>query len=277
MKKSRKEEPDWLSRSEVTFKKTGKMILRGNIPIDFSLIRSRPSLKELNISRSNVTSLEGLAYQPNIETFIAENSQLSSFRNFISISNISSINCKNTPLSKANHYRLTLAIMFDNLRNIDGVLLSRGLINKARTYPPCVKYLISKGWEIVVPCPPSEELSILCNQHSISVVSDDNSLNFEDTYLDDNSALSEELEFEDIEDEHYLETIERLMEVHEKVIKDSAIQFKLLDGPSLLFENRLKAILSRKNFEFRDDENLDEQLVDAVAFAIQRSRNNGTN
>ena len=54
----------------------------------------------------------------------------------------------------------------------------------------------------------------------------------------------------------------------------SAIQFKLLDGPSLLFENRLKAILTKKNFEFKDDENLDEQLVDAVAFAIQRSRKN---
>ena len=78
------------------------------------------------------------------------------------------INIENTPLSRNPHCKLSLLIVCgNNLRVINGKLISATLRKKAEAYPPVAAQLINAGWMAVYPCPSAEEISKLCAEYSI--------------------------------------------------------------------------------------------------------------
>jgi hypothetical protein len=159
----------WLQKCELSFRQTGRLDLSG-IPEspDLSAIHSRLSMKELNISRTKVTSLDGLAVQPNLQAFHAKGSLLSSFKNFAAVANASIYTLKGTPLSADPDYLIALSLLTNSPRPIvDGKMIPPGIAAKAAAYPPLARDLLNCGWQLVHPCPDPEAMRQLCAQFNV--------------------------------------------------------------------------------------------------------------
>jgi hypothetical protein len=126
---------------------------------DLSAIQSRPSMKELNISRTKVTSLDGLALQPNLRVFHARGSLLSSFKNFAAVASASIYTLKGTPLTADPDYLIALSLLTNSPRAIvDGKMIPGSITKKAVAYPPFARDLLNRGWHLVYPCPDPEAM-----------------------------------------------------------------------------------------------------------------------
>ena len=111
---------NWLKDKEREFRKTGKLDISGEMLENLSFIGSRPTMKTLDLSFTSIKSLEGLPPQPKLEYLILDGSTIECFKNGFSISNISKISIRNTPVSKIPNYKISLLLICDkNLRIID--------------------------------------------------------------------------------------------------------------------------------------------------------------
>jgi hypothetical protein len=254
-------EPQWLQRAELTFLRTGKLILNGDPSPDLSLIHSRGSLKELNISKTALTSIEGLASQPNISLFNAENSQLSSFVNFSSISHASIFFLRNTPLAEDPLFYLGIAIL-STAENpiVDGKLVPKIWKKRAATFPPFARDLVSAGWKLQFPCPPSSDLRELCGEFHVKYEEDE-------PVGEVSKAVSSttKTESQQIDENDYLAVIDYLMDKHEDVIDKATRDFELLDESEDRFQLELRQILEkRRHVRFEEDGDVDLQIITAI-------------
>lgn len=160
--------PEWFLEKERKILTTGTLDLSGESITDLSFIRTKSSLRSLNLSFTSIISFEGLSNQPNLEYVILSGSSIQTLKNIEAIKNISKICYENTPLSRHPHSKLSMLISLPNLRIINGKLVSPGLIKKAKTYPPIASELINAGWLAEFPCPSSEEFSKLAIQYNLS-------------------------------------------------------------------------------------------------------------
>jgi hypothetical protein len=254
-------EPQWLQRAELTFLRTGKLILNGDPTPDLSLIHSRTSLKELNISKTQLTTIEGLAPQPHLSIFNAENSQLSSFVNFSAISHASIFFLRNTPLSEDPLFYLGIALM-STAENpiVDGKLVAKVWKRRAASYPPFVRDLISAGWKLQLPCPEPADLREICGEFGVTYVEDDQPVEAVQAV-----SSTTKPESEIIDESDYLAVINHLMGKHEDVIVGATRDFELLDESEDRFQLELRQILEKqRHIRFEEDGDIDLQIITAI-------------
>lgn len=186
-------------------KKTGKLLMQGE-PLLKSEYFSRAELKqisklikEIDISYTKISSIEGLPKLPNLRIFSANNTRLDSFKGFLSLkSNCAiKIEIKNTPLSSRMNFRLALLVLFgDIIVSINGKAISDKIRLQANKYNPCCAELINQGWEIVYPPPKEEELKEICSQYSVNYVEkvyeeeEDDSISKLSSFSLDNESIS---------------------------------------------------------------------------------------
>ena len=261
-------EPHWLRKCELAFLRTGKLNLSSVAEPDLSLIKTRSTLKELNISRCKLTSLDGLAYQPNIKLLNADSSQLSNMKNFNSIASCSMYVLKGTPLSKQPNYLIGLIIFAgDEKIIVDGKKVANHWYKKAESYPSFTRNLLNAGWNIEYPCPTNDVFREVCRQYNVEYVEDSD----QDPVINMNYNEFDEEE----EPANYLELIDMLMDRHNECINEASRNFKLLDMTDDTFTVEIRDLLeSKRNIRFQDDGDLDLQIVSAVrALCIYRNTN----
>ena len=251
-------EPQWLQKCELPFLRTGKLTLSNVSNPDLSLIRSRSSMKELNISRCKLESLEGLAYQPNLNVFNAENSSLKSFKNFLSVAHATIYTLKNTPLSQNPNYLIGLLILAEEEKIIvGGKLVGNSWYRKADSYPSYTRELLNAGWDLEYPCPESQVMREICHEYNVQYIEEEDSNAMFETK---NDAFPEEEE-----PANYLEVIDLLMDRHNDVINQASRNFELLDMTDEKFADEIRDLLeTKKHYVFQDDGDLDLQIVTAV-------------
>jgi hypothetical protein len=214
-------------------------------------------MKELNISRTKLTSIEGLAVQRKLQVFNADNSLLGSFKNFSAIASASIYQLKNTPLSNDSNYLVSILILTRSHRPIvDGKLIPAAVRRKADTYPLFVRDLLNAGWKLVYPCPEPHAMRDLCRQLNV-------------TYIEDNTKPVEKPVTEPAPewsgDAGYLGQIDYLMGCHQEVIQNASRQFELFDESEERFQSEVKNILrAKRGWIFAEEGDVDEQIVAAV-------------
>lgn len=255
-------EPQWLQKCELSFARTGKLNLSGLHSVDLSLIRSRATLRELVISKCSIEAIDGLAVQPNIRTFNADNSKLASFRNFASIAAASIFGLKNTPLTATKNYLLALQLIADPENSkrliIDGKLMPSVYQRRAATYPSFTRDLVNAGWELEFPCPDSDNLCRICEEYDVMYTGE---------HIPDEPDVMEVTIIADEDDDGlgYLGVIDRLMAAHNDVIIKAARGFDLLLESEDQFRAAVREILEADNvFTIADGEDVDAQIIDAV-------------
>ena len=167
-------EPQWLQKCELTFLRSGVLNL-STVPYpDLSIIKTRTSLKELNLSKTKLTSLEGLGYQPNLSVFKAINSSIESYKNFSSISHASTMYFRNSPITKDPNYIVAILLFAEDEHVIiEGKLVSQMWHRKAAAYPSFFRDLLDNGCPFEYPCPSEQKLRELCREYNVTYIEDD--------------------------------------------------------------------------------------------------------
>lgn len=263
--------PQWLTQRELAYKRTGIINITGVNVDSLEHIGSRTSLKELIMSRTKLESIETLHKQPKLQKFIADNSMISTWKNFKAVSNASVISLKNTPLAEQKHFNIAAKIVCgENLTVLNGKTISNTVIEKAKTYPPFVADLLNAGWIFVYPCPDMEKLKEACFAFNIDFKDPD----FEEP---EESVLDREIAepAEENVEEHYMDVLCSLLVKHSKNLDESEAKFDMLvrryalaEGAEL-FQIQLKELLEKYAFQFDPETNLDKQLEDAVRLLVQ--------
>ena len=166
----------WFSRKLNFINKTGKFILRNEQNINFNdsnflkYLSTLKLIKYFDISNTDIFNIEGLPYLPKINTFIANNSQLNSLKNFLILKNCRNFSIINTPLMKINNIELIFYILFGkNLLSFNGKQISKKIYKLSLTYPSYTKDLINQGWIPIYPCPNNEELKVICKEFNVEI------------------------------------------------------------------------------------------------------------
>jgi len=246
--------PKWLKDRELSFKRTGKLNLSLANVHDLSVIGKRKTMKELNISNCCLETINGLYTQPNLKTFIADNSELSSLINFNAIKSVTNLSMKNTPVSKMNNYFLALCIIFgEKLNVIDGKKVSQSIKSKANEYPPYVGELLCKGWELVYPPPSDDEFITICEEYGIQ---------FEPTQETEEPS-------QPIESSDFQTDIENYLNRHREMCDKMQANFDTLKSHftlpyDLTFEGRLRLLLETHGYAFDNDLPMEQQLEKTV-------------
>ena len=254
----------WLSRKYQTLTKTGKLSLIGEKKIDLSVF-SQPSIqkdtkiiKVLDLSRTDIKSLEGLPYLPRLKTFIADKTEIDTFKNFSSIKNVISISLKETEISKklsSNKYRLSLILVCPQLSTIDNKMIPQQIRDIAATYPPVCSQLINAGWMIETPPPTGDHLEQLCKQY----------------IKDETEPLKTSSEVEN-SSKDFQEMIKQLHNKHEQVILNGLAKFGIIseETEDMELANRVKGVLSKHNIETGNNS---EAILEAIRkLATQHSQ-----
>jgi hypothetical protein len=252
------DQPEWLQKTDLVFLRTGKLNLSSIALPDLSAIKARPSLKELNLSKTQLKSLQGLAVQRNIVVFTADNSHLESFANFSAIASASTYSLKNTPLAANRLFRVAIAILSNAPKPIvNGALISDAERKRAAAYPPFTAELLDLGWPIVWPCPEPDYMREYCRQYNVTYV--------EDSPADAEAPAAEPDVEKLIGGTDYLEQIEWLMGQHDEVIMNATRRFELLDESEERFQGDVRDLLEKRTrWTFAESEDLDEQILAAV-------------
>ncbi|OHT16137.1 hypothetical protein TRFO_13467 [Tritrichomonas foetus] len=260
--------PHWLQKCELGFLKTGRLNLSSVSIPDLSLVKSRSTLKELNISRCKLESLEGLAYQPNIAVLNADHSHISSFKNFASVSHATIYSLKNTPLAQDPNYLIGLLLMAEDDKIIvNGKHLSSMWYRKADTYPSFTRDLLNNGWSLEYPCPKSEILREICREFNVTYIEDDDPASDTEQFGDNQNEEEEE-------SGNFLDKIDRLMNKHNEMISQASRDFELLDMSDVRFaEEIINMLETQKHYVFQNDGDLELQVVTAVrALCMHRAQ-----
>ena len=126
-------QPSWFPDKLRHLGQTGKLDLSGESFEDLSFVGTRPSMKQLDLSFTPISTIEGLTFQPKLDTLIADSSELSNFKNFRAVQKVSSVSVKNTPVSHFPTFKLSLLIVIGpSLRVINGQYINQKLREKAK-------------------------------------------------------------------------------------------------------------------------------------------------
>ena len=219
--------PSWIDSRMYFLKTQGKMLLSGESRVDLTVF-SRPELskplsimKYLDISKTPLESVDGLTYHKKLKYFIANQSHISSLKNFKVLRSCDVISLIDTPVSKHPNYKLSLLLVIgDHLNLIDGKLVSQSIKAKARSYSPIASDLINAGWMAEYPCPSVEILNQLCIQYGIQCVP--KPTNPIDLKIP--TKVEKNLYTGDFE-----ETLQKLKSNHEEILKQGQALFGLID------------------------------------------------
>jgi hypothetical protein len=101
---------------------------------------------------------------------MADRSHIAHFANFRVLRSVSIFSMKETPVSKAPTYRLSLllAVGTRSIISLDGSQISPNLKSQLRNYPDICRKLVNVGWLAGGKPPSDEEIRSLCAEYSIA-------------------------------------------------------------------------------------------------------------
>lgn len=267
---------EWLQRRLLMAKKTGNLQLANEHHVDLSVFGysqfSKPLsiIKMLDISRTNVASLEGITKPfPKLATFIADRTQISDFKNFSVLSNVRSFSLKQTPVSKEPHYKLSLLLCFgskNNITSIDGQALPKKLKSMASEYPqPLTSELINKGWLAEYPVPSEQKFNELIIQYQIENYSEltaSPQVKQSIANLPENLEDGEEEDI-DIDNIDFEDLIKSLHQKHEDMLMKGQAMFGLIsEDKNAYLSGQISSIF--KSHGLTIDSNSDQNVLDSV-------------
>lgn len=122
----------------------------------------QPRLKILDISKSNIDSLDSLKPQPNLVQIIADSSQLSSFAGLSRHKLLRDVSFTGTPLSQKLNCRLACIIVVGrHISIVNKKTVRKSEREEAEQYPKIAKYLLEAGWDLEYPAPSPEHFKEL--------------------------------------------------------------------------------------------------------------------
>jgi hypothetical protein len=158
--------------------------LEGEHIDDLSRLGQPRVLRSLSVAYCQISSIARLKPLPQLTTFIADGSQISSFINFFAISNIRKLSLIRTAVAKAPTFVLSALLVCPQLTNLNGKQVPALQIQRAARYPALGKALVNAGWFADFPSPHEDRLGELSVQYRIELPADDN----EPPPLDDEPA-----------------------------------------------------------------------------------------
>ncbi|EAX90502.1 hypothetical protein TVAG_311300 [Trichomonas vaginalis G3] len=161
-------EPLWLQKVKQLLKKSYSLDLSGENITDIKLFPRTTALKHLNLSYTQLKSLQGLKLQKALQTLSIEGSSISSFAGFSVVRSISNITLKRSLVEKIPNYQTSLLIVCPNLHTIDGKVVrsSTKIIAQKLAENPLIPKLVNLGWIATYPIE-DEEVEELARQFGI--------------------------------------------------------------------------------------------------------------
>lgn len=221
--------PAWINSRLYFLRTEGRLVLSNEPKVaeDFAALSS-PSvykqirlMKILDISRTNITTIDGFRKYPKLVHFIANNTKLENFKGFSALSSVSTISLLNTPISQLKTFRIALVLAVGpNLKSVNGKAIPQSVFEKAQMYPEVCGELVNRGWIPEFPPPDSETLENLCQEYGID--SAEHPTEFHTPKQDHGNEEEEELEFEDL--------IRKLRKEHEEEIQKGKAIFGMIDA-----------------------------------------------
>ncbi|OHT16460.1 hypothetical protein TRFO_02731 [Tritrichomonas foetus] len=272
----------WLTRRISTLKRTGQLILANEKLLDINsfsqsqeLLSNINLLKVLDIRGTNVSTLEGLPYIPNLNTFLADSTQISTFINFKSIRNASKVSFKKTPLTQYPKYKLALLVLCGNkLTTIDNAIIPKTLRSKSEKYPPIAIELIDRGWIIESPCPDEDRFNELAIDYELVSKEKEEDNKLKNNQQTDYTVGNEDIVMED-EEENFDQIIQSYHQLQDAmfiaaealfdIVPERNIEAELAEEISILFGSHGIAV----------DANNDELVLQAVEDLCRRATSHG--
>jgi hypothetical protein len=159
---------NWPQKAIQCLKYSSRVDLEGEPIDDLGRLGQLKLMRQLNLSFVQLDSLAGLKPQPQLEAFTADDSQISSFINFIAIENVRKLSLRKTPVSSNPQFLLSAAIICPNLANLNGRQVSQTIQQRAQSCPRLGRLLVNAGWFAVFPYPSDYQLSQLAATYRVS-------------------------------------------------------------------------------------------------------------
>jgi hypothetical protein len=125
-------------------------------------------MRQLVLSYVQISSIERLKPQPQLETFTADSSQISTFKNFMSIGSVRKLSLRNTPVSREPSFALSALIICPNLVTLNGQVVSSLVKRRAANYPSLGRVLVNAGWLAQFPYPSEDRLYELAAKFGVA-------------------------------------------------------------------------------------------------------------
>jgi hypothetical protein len=151
----------WPLKARQSLKFSSNVDLEGEHIDDLARLGSLKMMRQLTLSYVHLTSIAGLKPQPQLETFIADGSHISSLTNFLAIENLRKLSLRNTPVTQHPQFVLSALLVCPNLTSLNGKQLSPVLRQRAELYPRIGRQLVNAGWFAEFPYPSPEHLTDL--------------------------------------------------------------------------------------------------------------------
>ena len=256
--------PAWLNGRLYTLKKQGRLLLTSEPKLDFSALSSPAAyrqlclMKVLDVSRNDITSIEGLRRFPKLTHFIANTTKIDNLRNFKVLEGVTTVSLENTPIAENENFRLALAIVVGaSLKSINGKMITSSLARKAQSYPDVCRDLVNCGWMPECPCPDDEQLAELCTQYQVN--KEESSSTATEIRSDDAEESGED---EGGDEAPFQERLARLRRAHELMIEKGEALFGIITASD---EDQCKAVSDvLRAHGFDVDETNDAQILEAV-------------
>jgi hypothetical protein len=124
-------------------------------------------IRSLSLAYCHISSIARLQPLPNLTTFIADFSQISSFINFFSISSIRKLSLIRTPVAIAPTFVISALLVCPHLASLNGRQVPALQIQRASRYPPIAKALVNAGWFAEFPPPHEDRLGELSTEFRV--------------------------------------------------------------------------------------------------------------
>ena len=132
-----------------------------------SKVGTQKNLKQLKIEHAvNITSLENLPEQPNLQEIDLEGTKLNTYAGLSKFKHCSVFNAKGTPLCNRPNYRIALLLAFGpRIREINGEKLTYDERMHAFQFPPICKELVEHDWDPTNDPPSDTEIPSLIEKY----------------------------------------------------------------------------------------------------------------
>lgn len=161
---------EWPAKALQCLKTSSCVNLEGEHIDDLSRLGQPRMMRQLNLSYVQLPSIEGLKPLPNLETFIADGSQISSLANFSAISGIRKLSLRQTPVSRDPQFALSVLLVCPALTSLNGRQISEIARTRAERYPDIGRRLVDNGWMAEWPAPDDDKFAELCVEFGVQEV-----------------------------------------------------------------------------------------------------------
>ena len=164
---------EWPAKALQCLKTSSCVNLEGEHIDDLSRLGQPKMMRQLNLSYVQIPSIEGLKPLPNLETFIADGSQISSLANFSAISGIRKLSLRQTPVSRDPQFALSVLLVCPSLTSLNGRQISETTRTRAERYPDTGRRLVDNGWMAEWPAPDDDKFAELCVEYGVQEVDEE--------------------------------------------------------------------------------------------------------